>query len=117
MRCGWPRHPWPAKRLRMFFRSKTARRFVLVVIVSALRISSEIFAVEPAGSPAVRVAGIVLKWIRTDKEANYQRVEPMIREAAAGGAPNICPTEGFLDGDAIAGKKITLEQNRALGGT
>ena len=30
----------------------------------------------------LRVAGIVLKWIRADKEANYRRIEPLIREAA-----------------------------------
>jgi hypothetical protein len=33
--------------------------------------------------PAVRIAGIVLKWIRSDKEANLRRIEPMIRQAAA----------------------------------
>ncbi|MGE3820276.1 MAG: exo-alpha-sialidase, partial [Isosphaeraceae bacterium] len=32
---------------------------------------------------SVRVAGIVLKWVRGDKEANFQRAEPLIREAAA----------------------------------
>lgn len=64
---------------------------------------------------AVRVAGIVLKWIRTDKAANYRRAEPMIREAAAKGAKIICTTECFLDGYAIADKSIPLEQYRALG--
>ncbi|MFO1020430.1 MAG: hypothetical protein U0903_07010 [Planctomycetales bacterium] len=37
---------------------------------------------KPAEGKTVRVAGIVLKWIRGDKEANYQRAEPLIREAA-----------------------------------
>lgn len=64
---------------------------------------------------AVRVAGIVLKWIRTDKAANYRRAEPMIREAAAKGAKIVCTTECFLDGYAIADKSIPLEQYRALG--
>jgi len=63
----------------------------------------------------VRVAGIVLKWIRADKEANLRRVEPMIREAAAGGAQVVVTTECFLDGYAIADKSIPLETYRALG--
>jgi predicted amidohydrolase len=61
------------------------------------------------------VAGIVLKWIHGDKEANWRRAEPMIREAAAGGAKIIVTTECFLDGYAIADKSIPLETYRALG--
>ena len=68
-----------------------------------------------AESSTVRVAGIVLKWIRADKEANFRRVEPMIREAAAGGAQIVVTTECFLDGYAIADKSIPLETYRALG--
>ena len=64
---------------------------------------------------AVRVAGIVLKWVRTDKEANFRRAEKMIRQAAAGGAKIVCTTECFLDGYAIADKSIPLETYRALG--
>src|SRR6185369_11429221 len=63
----------------------------------------------------VRVAGVVLKWIRQDKDANWRRVEPLIREAAAGGAQIVCTTECFLDGYAIADKSIPLDQYRALG--
>ncbi len=63
----------------------------------------------------VRVAGVVLKWVRGDKEANYRRAEPMIREAAKGGAKLICTTECFLDGYAIADKSIPLDDYRALG--
>lgn len=63
----------------------------------------------------VRVAGVVLKWIRADKEANYRRAEAMIREAADGGAEIVCTTECFLDGYAIADKSIPLEEYRALG--
>src|SRR2546428_954142 len=55
-------------------------------------------AAETNTLPSVRVAGIVLKWIRADKEANFRRVEPMIREAAAHGAKIVCTTECFLDG-------------------
>ncbi|MEX0675939.1 MAG: carbon-nitrogen hydrolase family protein [Pirellulales bacterium] len=63
----------------------------------------------------VRVAGVVLKWIRGDKEANYGRAEPLIRQAARGGAKIVCTTECFLDGYAIADKSIPLATYRALG--
>src|SRR4051794_26255685 len=68
-----------------------------------------------ARGETVRVAGIVLKWIRADKEANYRRVEPLIRQAAAQGARIVCTTECFLDGYAIADKTIPSERYRALG--
>jgi predicted amidohydrolase len=68
-----------------------------------------------ASRPTVRVAGIVLKWVRGDKEANWKRAEPMIREAAAKGAKLVVTTECFLDGYAIADKTIPLETYRALG--
>jgi predicted amidohydrolase len=72
---------------------------------------------EPAApvGKTVRIAGIVLKWVLADKEANYRRVEPLIREAAAGGAKIVCTTECFLDGYAIADKSIPLEDYRKLG--
>ncbi len=63
----------------------------------------------------VRVAGIVLKWIRGDKAANFRRAAPMIREAAAGGAKIVVTTECFLDGYAIADKSIPLKTYRAMG--
>jgi predicted amidohydrolase len=63
----------------------------------------------------VRVAGIVLKWLRTEKEANLDRAEKLIREAAGGGAEIVCTTECFLDGYAIADKSIPLDEYRALG--
>lgn len=63
----------------------------------------------------VRIAGIVLKWIRADKEANLRRAEALIREAAASGAQIVCTTECFLDGYAIADKSIPLDKYRALG--
>jgi predicted amidohydrolase len=66
-------------------------------------------------SRTVRVAGVVLKWLRGDKDANYRRLEPLIREAAAHGAQIVCTTECFLDGSAIADKTIPLDQYRALG--
>ena len=64
---------------------------------------------------SIKVAGIVLKWIRGDKPANFARAENMIREAAAQGAQIVCTTECFLDGYAIADKSIPLETYRALG--
>ena len=66
-------------------------------------------------APTVRIAGIVLKWIRGDKEANLRRIEPMIRQAAAQKAQIVVTTECFLDGYAIADKKIPLEQYSSLG--
>ena len=63
----------------------------------------------------VRVAGIVLKWLRGEKAANYTRVERLIREAVTNGAQIVCTTECFLDGYAIADKSIPLEEYRALG--
>lgn len=73
-------------------------------------------AESPAQSNAtVRVAGIVLKWIRADKEANLGRLEPMVREAAKGGARIVVTTECFLDGYAIKDKSIPLADYRALG--
>ena len=77
------------------------------------------WAEEPKRPPpkpqTIRVAGIVLKWLRGDKAGNYRRAEPLIREAAARGAQIVCTTECFLDGYAIADKSIPLEQYRALG--
>jgi predicted amidohydrolase len=70
---------------------------------------------DPAPQKTVKVAGIVLKWVRGDKEANYRRAEPLIREAAGKGARIVCTTECFLDGYAIADKSIPLETYRKLG--
>ena len=63
----------------------------------------------------LRVAGIVLKWIRGDREANYARLEPLVRTAAAGGADLVCTTECFLDGYSIEDKSIPLEEFRSFG--
>ncbi|MDA2926619.1 carbon-nitrogen hydrolase family protein [Acidobacteria bacterium AH-259-G07] len=84
----------------------------IVACAFALRVESQS---ESQPARTVRVAGIVLKWLRTDKEANYRRLEPMVRQAAAGGAKIVCTTEGFLEGYAIADKSIPLEKYRALG--
>jgi len=84
----------------------------MAAVLPGLRSSS---ADDDGAAKTVRVAGIVLKWIRADKAANYRRVEPMIREAAAQGAKLVCTTECFLDGYAIKDKSIPLGQYRALG--
>jgi predicted amidohydrolase len=63
----------------------------------------------------VRVAGVVLKWLRTDKAANYSRAEKLITAAARDGAQLVCTTECFLDGYAIEDKTIPLDDYRALG--
>ena len=63
----------------------------------------------------IRVAGIVLKWIRCDKALNMQRIEPMIRQAAERGADIVVTTECFLDGYAIADKSLDAETYSALG--
>ncbi len=92
-------------------------RLAVRLLMLATAFAAPLRAASPAHAEAgkVRVAGIVLKWIRTDKEANFRRAEAMIREAAAGGARIVCTTECFLDGYAIADKSIPLEFYRGLG--
>jgi predicted amidohydrolase len=63
----------------------------------------------------VRVAGVVLRWVRGDKDANFRRIEPLIREAASKGAKIVVTTECFLDGYAVADRTIPLADYRALG--
>ena len=89
---------------------------VLGIIAASCFHSAAADAKDPP-QKTVRVAGIVLKWIRGDKAANYRRAEPMIREAAASGARIVCTTECFLDGYAISDKSIPLAKYRALGET
>jgi N-acyl-D-amino-acid deacylase len=89
---------------------------ILSIVVASCFDRATAEAHEPPQT-TVRVAGVVLKWIRGDKAANYRRAEPMIREAAAGGARIVCTTECFLDGYAIADKSIPLDKYRALGET
>ena len=55
----------------------------------------------PTGTPkpgTVRIAGIALKWLRFDKDANVERGGKLIREAAANGAHIVATSECFLDG-------------------
>lgn len=96
----------------------TRNRFASTALLAAAIWGGLSFAAraEDGVAPAqVRVAGIVLKWLRTEKEANYRRAEKLIEEAARGKAQLVCTTECFLDGYAIKDKSIPLDQYRALG--
>jgi len=68
----------------------------------------------PAGAKTVRVGGIVMKWVPKDRERNYRRAAPLIRQAADGGAKIVCTTESFLEGYSIRDKKMPLADFRAL---
>jgi predicted amidohydrolase len=70
---------------------------------------------EEKHASTVHVAGIVLKWIRADKEANYRRIEPLIREAAQHGAQLVVTTECFLDGYSAEDRTVSEEEYRAMG--
>lgn len=85
------------------------------LVAAALLACTSVSMAADQKTETTRVAGIVLKWLRTDKEANFRRAEQMIREAAKNGAEIVCTTECFLDGYAIADKSIPLERYRALG--
>jgi len=90
--------------------------FVASVLSPAICQSDEPAQKSPP-TQTLRVAGIVLKWLRTEKEANYTRAEKLIEAAAQGGAQLVCTTECFLDGYAIKDKTIPLDEYRALGET
>ena len=96
------------------FRLRIPGAFLLLLVIAPTSWAADVQKQAVPGQK-VRVAGVVLKWLRGDKEANYRRAEPLIREAAADGAQIVCTTECFLDGYAIADKSIPLDQYRALG--
>lgn len=81
----------------------------------AARASASSVDSQPSHPKHIRFAGIVLKWLRADKDANYARAEKLITQAAHGGAQLVCTTECFLDGYAIKDKSIPLDEYRALG--
>jgi predicted amidohydrolase len=87
------------------------------VVLSTLLAFAANQPASPTGAkpPTVRGAGIVLKWVRADKEANFRRIEPMIREAARNAAQVVVTTECFLDGYAFDDPSIPLAEYRALG--
>lgn len=108
---------WVAKMTAMtrFNPRRVGCVLALWALVFAVAAAQAADPTQPGTATSVRVAGIVLKWLRADKEGNMSRAEPMIREAAAHGASIVITTECFLDGYAIADKSIPLEQYRALG--
>jgi predicted amidohydrolase len=99
-------------------KAAVARKVILRVLLLVCITST--FGAEKSVTPSVsagtiRVAGIVLKWLRGDKEGNFNRIEPLIREAVTNGAQIVSTTECFLDGYAIADKSIPLNEYRDLG--
>jgi predicted amidohydrolase len=88
-------------------------RCVLLAVVAAVLIGSAAWTAEKPRT--IHGAGIVLKWVRGDKEANFRRIEPMIREAARHGAQLVVTTECFLDGYAFDDLTMPLAKYRALG--
>ena len=68
----------------------------------------------PAPAGEVRIAGIVLKWLRCDKDANLERGEKLIREAAANGAQIVATSECFLDGYMSEESTLPLRLYRDL---
>ncbi len=102
--------------MRGFLRTAVWFRSAIVIASSACALTfAEGADNSPGDAKTVRVAGIVLKWVRGDKQANFERAAAMIRQAAASGAKIVCTTECFLDGYAIADKSIPLDTYRALG--
>jgi predicted amidohydrolase len=93
-------------------------RFALLALIPliAFLCRSLLRAAEgPQTAKTLHVAGIVLKWIRADKEVNYRRIEPLIREAARHGAQLVVTTECFLDGYSAEDRTISESDYRALG--
>lgn len=87
----------------------------VVLVAPSIRAEDKNTSLVEASQKKIRGAGIVLKWVRADKEANYRRIEPLIREAARNGARLVVTTECFLDGYAFDDPSIPLADYRALG--
>jgi len=101
--------------------SETLKSFVvwaIIALASALTLcacgknSDGQKEVVPAGH--VRVAGIILRWIPGDREANMSRAEKLIRRAADKGATIICTPESFLDGYSVRDGALSRDEFRAL---
>ena len=102
-------------KLKRFLSESKPLRIALPLLLALDGVGPASVQAASATNSTVRIAGIVLKWVRGDKEANWVRLEPMVREAAKGGARIVVTTECFLDGYAIQDKSIPLEEYRALG--
>lgn len=76
----------------------TRRQFVFSLLL--LKGSRNHYTTAGGGTDTVKVAGVVIRWIRDGdyREANWERVSRLIRKAAAKGAKIVCTTECFLDG-------------------
>jgi predicted amidohydrolase len=107
--------------LLLMLNSKTLKSFVLwaiIALASALTLcacgknSDGQQEIAPAGH--VRVAGIILRWVPGDREANMSRAEKLIRRAADKGARIICTPESFLDGYSVRDRALSREAFRAL---
>lgn len=90
-------------------------RILLLTVCLLVVFASDLEGAHPSSPDSLRIAGVVLKWIRADREANFARLEPLVREAAVHGADIVCTTECSLDGYAIDDKEIPLDEFRALG--
>jgi predicted amidohydrolase len=88
--------------------------FFVLCSLAVMLLAAEVRA-DQKSARTVRVAGIVLKWVRADKEANYRRIEPLVREAAQHGARLIVTTECFLDGYSAEDWTVSQKDYRALG--
>jgi apolipoprotein N-acyltransferase len=86
----------------------------LLLIIVILLFGMVACCVASDNEDTVRVAGVILKWIPKDREANFRRIEPLIREAAANGAKVVCTSESFLDGYSARFADITAEELRSL---
>jgi predicted amidohydrolase len=67
-----------------------------------------------ASNEHLRVAGIILRWVPGDREANISRAEKLIRQAAHKGARIICTPESFLDGYSVRLPALSRDAFRAL---
>src|SRR5262249_35778050 len=86
---------------------------VCIALLGLVLESAVTLADEPQAT--VRVPGIVLKWIGGDKEQNYRRAAPLIREPAKRGPQVVSTPDCSLDGYTIADKSIPLAEYRRLG--
>jgi predicted amidohydrolase len=89
--------------------------FLTVAACHPLPMTTEQGALDPPPPGHVRVAGVVLKWLTVDKQGNFERLEPLVREAAANGAQIVVTAESFLDGYAVRDKSLPIDEFRNLG--
>jgi predicted amidohydrolase/pimeloyl-ACP methyl ester carboxylesterase len=86
----------------------------LAILAGPTAQTASMKAESAAAKRSVRVAGIVLKWVRGERDVNFRRLERQVLDAAASGAKIVCTTECFLDGNAAESPNIGLADLRAL---